>query len=345
MSNLIFNPIVPITFMSIFVTFMLFLIFINRKHLINRIIILILIFIISQRPMIVNQEEVTYSLNLDVIFVVDTTLSMLADDVKNFETRIDLTKDIMKKIVNELAGSRFAIISHNNAAYVKYPFSFDNAAILSVIDSLSVVETHYAAGTLISRPANYLRMLLKSSIITSNSNLANRKKIVVFFGDGEIDNYQNIKRLKELYTIQKYFDYKEDDIEEVASYDGMNELIDNGMILGTGTKTGGKIVARGTLDDKKYAKNGYVINYDTQKPLMSYLNEEGLKDLASKLGIEYMNAESSELKNKIKEIKGMTEENLTNEKVKKSVDTYYYFTFLLTMALIYELYYYRRNEL
>ena len=348
MSNLIFNPIVPITFMSVFVTVVLAIILLNRKHVINRIIILALIFIISQRPMVLNQEEVTFSLNLDVIFVVDTTFSMYAEDVKTGETRFDVTKTLMKKIIDELPGSRFAVISHNNAAYLKYPFTFDNAAILSVIDSLAIVEPNYAAGSQISRPAAYLKLLLNSSAITNNNNKTDRKKIVFYFGDGEVGSTSQLSALTGIDGLVGQIDlsaYKNLLTTDIVKYDELKELVDGGAIFGTGTVEGGKILAKGVFDDKKYSKNGYVINYDTQKPYVSYLDEEVLKDLASRLGIDYMNAESNKINDKINEIKGLTEQDITDEKVKKASDTYYYFTFALALALIYELYYYRRNEL
>ena len=326
MSSLIFKPIVPITIMSIFTFIMLVIVLINRKHIINRILILALVFLISQRPMIMEEEDSVYSLNLDVIFVVDTTLSMLAEDVKE-ETRIDLVKKICKDIVNTLPGSRFSIIAHHNAAFIKYPFSFDNAAILSVIDSIKIVEPNYSVGSSLSLPADYMKMLLNSSIITTNKGMLKREKIVFFFGDGELNNTEKLQT-------------------DLTKYDGMDKLIDNGAVIGIGTTEGGKIVAKGSFNTDKYTGGGkYIIDYSTQKPAISKLNEDNLKQVATKLGIDYFNYNSGKLTNKLAQIKDISEQETRHQKIKKENDIYYYFTFALMILLIYELYYYRRNEL
>ena len=325
MSNLIFKPMIPITFMSVFSFIMLLIVLINRKHIINRILILALVLLISQRPMLVNQEDVTYSLNLDVIFVIDTTVSMLADDVKA-DTRIDLAKDICKKIVNLYTGSRFAIISHNNSAFVKYPFTFDSAAILSALDSIKIVEPQYAEGSSLSLPADYLKMLLNSSILTTNKDLLNRQKIVFILGDGELSNSEKIRT-------------------DLTRYDGMDKIINNGAIIGLGKVEGGKLRAVGSFNNRKYAENGYIISDVNQKPIISKLDENNLKELSSKLGLEYINAESTRLNSKIEEISKIAEQKESGQKIKKESDIYYYFSLILMILLIYELYYYRRNEL
>ena len=352
MSNLVFKPIIPIFYISIFTFIMLVIVLINRKHIINRLLIIALVFIISQRPILINQEDATYSLNLDVVFVVDTTLSMLAVDV-NAYTRLDLVKDLMKKIVNDLPGSRFAIISQDNSAFVKYPLTFDNAAILSVIDNLKVIEGQYSAGSSISVSADYLRMLLNSSNNTAKKDLANRKKIVFYFGDGELDNADALRKAMEAKyksiiesrTGKKFEETEEDNEEELVRYNGMNELIDNGAVMGVGTAEGGNIRAIGYLNDPQYAEKGFLIDYYTQKLAVTKLDEAMLKKLSSKLGIDYFNAESGKLNAKLDEIKGLVEKDETGEKVRQEKDLYYYFSTGLLLLLIYELYYYRRNEL
>lgn len=324
MRDLVFQPIISISIMSIFAFIMLVIILINKKHVFNRILILILVIIISQRPMLINQEEDTFSVNLDVIFVFDTTLSMLADDVPA-ETRLEFSKQLSKKIVNEFAGSRFAIISHNNGAYVKYPFTFNNAATLSVIDSIQIVEPEYSAGSSLSLPADYMRMLLNSSIITTNKKQAYRKKIVFFFADGELSNQEKLRT-------------------DLTKYNGMDELIDNGAIVGIGRKEGGELRAVGAFDRPDYAIDGYLIDLASQKRVRSYLNEDNLKELANILKLDYFNAESNGLDLKIEDLKGMMEQEESNEKIKRAVDIYNYFSLALTVLLVYELYYYRRNE-
>ena len=233
--NLIFKPIIPLGAMIVFSIFLLIIVLINRKHIISRILIIILLLIISQRPMLKNEDDVSYVLNLDIVFVVDTTVSMNAIDIipnNTNVTRLDRAKEIIKYIMKNLPGSNYAVITYNNDAYLKYPFTNDNAVILDVIDALKIVEPNYAIGSAHSLPAEFMKMLFTSSENKDNTHDAKRQKILFFISDGKLNNQEILNN-------------------NLAAYDGINEMIDNGAIIGMGTPEGSKIRITDTINKNK----------------------------------------------------------------------------------------------
>ena len=327
--GLIFKPIIPLSTMIIFSVILLVIIIINRKNIINRILILILLLIISQRPMLRDQDDVAYVLNLDVVFVIDTTVSMNSVDVNN-GTRLDEVKKVSKNIMEEFPGSKFAVITYNNDAYIKYPFTDDYAVIEDVIDALKIVEPNYAIGSSLSLPTEYLKMLLESAESNSNLHDEKRRKIVFFMGDGELNNAEKINT-------------------NLDDYTGLESLIDNGAVLGFGTVEGGKIKITESIKMKNLVDSaGYLLDNSKKPPVaaISKMNEDNLRDLSSKLGIDYINENSTDLLNeKIKEIKNDVNEEEDEDEAKNDKDLYYYFSMASLVLLLYELFYYRRNEL
>ena len=329
--NLIFKPIIPLGAMIVFSIFLLIIVLINRKHIISRILIIILLLIISQRPMLKNEDDVSYVLNLDIVFVVDTTVSMNAIDIipnNTNVTRLDRAKEIIKYIMKNLPGSNYAVITYNNDAYLKYPFTNDNAVILDVIDALKIVEPNYAIGSAHSLPAEFMKMLFTSSENKDNTHDAKRQKILFFISDGELNNQEILNN-------------------NLAAYDGINEMIDNGAIIGMGTPEGSKIRITDTINKNKLVdSNNFLLDNSKNPPTpaISKLNEINLREISDKLELDYFNEKDNLLDNKIDEIKKNVNQS-EDDDVKNDKDLYYYFSMASIILMLYELLYYRRNEL
>ena len=89
---MIINPIISLWIMiplSIFILLMVLIYSIGIKKLI-RFLLLVILFIVNLRIMLPNGDITVYENNLDIIFIVDSTLSMAANDVK--PTRLDQVK-------------------------------------------------------------------------------------------------------------------------------------------------------------------------------------------------------------------------------------------------------------
>lgn len=312
------NPIIPIIIMAIISIFLLVIVIINKKHLVTRILIIILLFVINLRPMELTSEVETFNTNLDILFVVDTTISMDAEDIK--DTRLLKAGSDIKYIMKELPGSNYALITFNRLANIISPFTFDAKMIETAVDNLQTEDILYATGTVINNVVEPMELLITSSSKRETSNT-----IVFFITDGEFN--------------------KNDDM---SGFNELSKYISSGAVLGYGTKEGGRIKLN--PDSNSYYttrvdEEGYLLDKDTYpyKQAISKLDENNLNKLANNLGISYINmSNTSNINSKIKEIKSGINYNTTSKTV-GGKDYYYFISIFLIPLFLYELIIYRRE--
>ncbi len=319
-SDLIFKPIIPFSTAIIYGIILILIVLFNKRNVILRILIILLMIIVSQRPMLKNRDDKVYNMDLDVIFVIDNTVSMNAIDV-NGRSRLDALKSDCKHIIDRFLGANFAIITYANNAQIKYPFTSDVAIIEDIIDRMKIIDPNYAKGSALDLPYDYMKMLLESS-----RSKDKHRTLVFFMGDGEL-------------TIAEAFN------TDVSKYQNLKDMIDAGGVLGYGTPEGGKIKITDSIVKKNLVNNeGYLINSKDGSVVLSRINENNLNILASNLGIDYYHmTDFSVLADKINKIKDEANEN-DEGKEKLDKDIYYYFSGALLILLLIELFYCRRNE-
>ena len=264
-------------------------------------VIYLLVFIIGLRPVSVATDFEFSTKNLDVLFVVDTTISMWALDYDGGKPRMEGVRKDIDYILGELAGSNFGLVTFDDTAHVLSPFTQDLKYIEDTVDILERPDIEMATGSNLSVPYSDIKALLESS-----DKKDNRKAIVFYFSDGEKTN-QN----------------------EDVSYKELAQYIDAGAVLGYGTSSGGRM------------KNGYtyIYNEDGSGEAISRIDEESLKRIAEELGVEYLNENlgNAALSGRIEMIKQQSttivERSLGAERY---VDTYYWFALALAVMLIFE---------
>lgn len=215
------NPIIPIWLMGIICIILIVLSVIkrtNKYNIIRKIIIVVLLFIINLRIMVYSRNGEAISNNLDVLFVIDNTISMLAEDHHGNTARLEAVKNDCKHIVNELAGAKFSIITFNNDSQLISPYTRDTSAINEAITVMNVMDKTYAKGSSLNKPLEDIIKQLKSS-----SKKEDRCRILFFISDGEITN--------------------EDTLE---SYSSVKKYVSDGAVLGYGTSK------RWIYESKKY---------------------------------------------------------------------------------------------
>lgn len=301
-------PIIPIWLM-ILISFILVIIFGLKQQkkslMLKQIIIIILLFIINLRIMIPNNNATTLSNNLDVLFVVDNTLSMTALDYKNNQPRLNGVKEDCKKIIDELSGARFSIITFNNISSISIPFTNDINITKEAIDVITPLDELYARGTNLDIPLEDMISSLKAAK-EKHDNI----RIVFYISDGEITDNQSIK-----------------------SFKGLKKYIDNGAVLGYGSKNGGYMKVK----DRFTGEESYVIdrsNYNYDKAI-SKINEDNLKKIATDMGINYiyMNEHNS-LDNKLNDIKKIAKTSIDKNRLNSYTDIYYIFVIPLLIILV-----------
>ncbi len=319
MSNIVFNPIIPLAVMIVYSIILIAIVIMNKKNIVVRILIIVLLFIITQRPIIEDTDNKFYK-NLDILFVVDTTLSMNSVDVNNI-TRISAFKNDCKQIMQNFKGSRYSFISFNNYSKVLIPFTDDINILYDIIDNLEVIDPNYAAGSSLDLPYDNTKNLLESS-----KNKENRQRILFFVSDGESNIKEKTKKDLDIYT-------------NLVSY------IDDGAVLGYGSTNGGKIIVDKAISKENLVDDdNYLIDKTNNKLAISKIDENSLLYLKDKLSLDYYHMNNfSTLKNKINKIKKMAKESL-DDPLYYDKDLYFYFSFVMLCLLIYEMYSFRRNE-
>ena len=216
-----------------------------------------LILIIGLRPMTERSSMDVETKNLDVLFVVDDTLSMWAEDYDGKNTRMSGVRKDCAYIMERLQGANFGLIRYENTARILAPFTQDRDNVQDALATINRPDTYYARGTSLDIPYNAMEKLLISS-----SKKEGRRTILFFFTDGEVT--------------------KED---ASFSYKELSQYVDGGAVLGYGTEKGGRM-----RDD--YGSDVY--DYEQHGSAVSRIDEMNCKLLADDLEIDYIHMEHTE---------------------------------------------------
>lgn len=304
---MVVSPILPLWFMIIICLLLIFFEIRNSKKNIIHFLIIILIFIINLRIMFPTNNSDTISNNLDVLFVIDNTISMNAEDYQNNKTRLYAVKKDCNYIIDKLYGARFSLITFSNSARVVTPFTTDVNMTREAIDMMNPIDELYAKGSSLNTPIETILSSLKN--YQKNDG---RKKIIFFISDGEIT-----------------------DSSTLNSYNEISKYIDDGAVMGYGTQNGGYMKT-----NNKYSKqDDYIMDYTDYKyaKAVSKIDEENLKQIAKDINIDYINmSKQSMINNKIKSIQKSVKSKFQTEQKNSYDDTYYYFVIPLLVLMIVE---------
>lgn len=302
-----FFPIIPVWIMAIICVIVLVFKRKKTKDYIIQIIIVILLFIINLRPMVKLSNINVENNNLDVLFVIDTTISMLAEDVSDAENRLEAVKKDCGYIIDKLSGAKFSVITFNNESQVMFPYTIDHNLAKNTIEAMKPLNELYSHGSSLNIPKEKMKKMLKNS----NDN-EKRAKIVFYISDGEITNDEKLK-----------------------SFEDLKEYISDGAVLGYGTKEGGKM----KIEDRLTEGMTYMQDESSypRQDAISKLDEENLKNIAKDLNIDYINMKKqSNINSKIESIKNGVKRKTGEDVITSYDDVYYFFIIPLIGLLIYE---------
>lgn len=281
-----------------------------KLNWLRRGLMVLMLVLIGLRPTLPNGEDAeTTSGNLDVLFVVDTTASMIAEDYNGGEMRLTGVKADIAAITERLAGARFGLIGFDNAAYQPVPFTTDATAVVGAADALMPFATYYANGTGIDSPVAYMKSTLESA-----AKKAGRMRVVFYMGDGE-------------QTIE----------QSPASFSGLRDLIDAGAVLGYGTEAGGRFKETNYdgISDTYYSY--YDENYDDREAV-SRIDEENLRRAADEMGIDYRRRESpGNLDEVIGDVRQSVADVPSDRKIDVRQEIYWIFAVVFLGLLFWEL--------
>ena len=307
------NPIIPIwiiLFFSIVMSIISISIIVRKKNkLIDKIIqgirivlIIVLLAIINLRPMIATKNEEVIMNNLNVLFVMDNTISMKAEDYNGNNMRLSAVKKDISYIMEELSGASFGLIKFDNSSSILCPFTADTESVEDAISILDSIDYFYGKGSSLNLPKDNMKELLESA-----SKKEEKRTICFFISDGEIT-----------------------DDSKLESYKALAKYLSGGAVLGYGTEQGGKMKQSSESDY-------YIYDYDTHSDAISKIDEKTLKEIASDLEIDYVRMDKQSNVDKVLgPIKKLIVKESKVSKKNSGKDLYYYFVIPLLLLIVWE---------
>lgn len=208
-------------------------------------------------PAVPVEQEAVVS-NVEIVFAVDRTGSMAAEDGPDGAPRMDAVRQDIRTLVQASASARFAVVTWDSSSRIELPVTTDASAVMSFAEGLHQEISEFSTGSTLARPAQTVRGLLESSVEERPEN----QRFLVVMSDGEsTDGSMN--------------EAGEGGLEAWA---GISDLIDGGVVIGYGTPEGGpmRIYGVGGVG----ATEEYMTDEDGQK-VLSRIDEASLADLAT----------------------------------------------------------------
>lgn len=214
-------------------------------------------------PKIGTKLETVRSQGVDIVFAVDVSKSMLAEDIA--PNRIEKSKQLVTQIINSLGSDRVGIIAYAGKAFPQLPITTDYAASKMFLQNMNT-DMMTSQGTAIREAIELAKTYYDDEEQTN--------RILVIISDGE--------------------DH-EGDAAEIAE-----EANDQGIrifTIGVGNESGGPIPIKrnGVILNYKKDRNGETV--------ITKLNEDTLREIAREANGVYINGSStSEVVDTIKDL-------------------------------------------
>lgn len=208
------------------------------------------------RPGVPGGAVETLASDVDVVIMVDTTASIIAEDWAGDRPRFEGVQADIDSVVAEYPGARFALITFDAEATLRVPLTTDTTALKTALAVLRPEPTSQSKGSSIGVGAELLTQTLRSAA----SVQPDRARMVFYFGDGE----QTSSGTPE-------------------SFASSASELSGGLVLGYGTEAGGPMrTTTGGFDGP-----GEYIEYEGQRAL-SVIDPANLERIGSELGIDYV---------------------------------------------------------
>ncbi|WP_404474284.1 VWA domain-containing protein [Microbacterium aerolatum] len=219
-----------------------------------RLVMVLACFAMLLRPGIPGGAVQTLATDTDVVIVLDTTASIVAEDWDGDRPRLEGARADVQAIVDGYPGARFALITFDAAAEQRLPLTTDTTALMSSLEILRPEVTAQSRGSSIG----IANAMLQETLAAAAQSAPDRSRMVFYLGDGE-----------------------QTAASDPESFSGSAQFVDGGAVLGYGTDEGGPMrITSGTFEagDPRY------IEYQGA-PAMSVRDDANLQTIGDELGV------------------------------------------------------------
>ena len=213
-------------------------------------LILALLAIALVNPKMGNKLETVKREGVDLVFGIDVSKSMLAEDIA--PNRLAKSQQLVSQIVNNLTGDRIGIIAYAGSAFPQLPITTDYASGKMFLQALNT-DMVSSQGTAISEAIDLAKTYY------NDAEQTNRVLVLVSDGEGHDDSGDIA------------------DIAKEASKEGIRIIT-----IGVGTDKGGPIPLKRNGIVQSYKKDG------SGETVITRLHEDTLKEIAAEANGEYI---------------------------------------------------------
>lgn len=148
---------------------------------------LALIIVALARPQWGSRWEEVKRRGLDILVLMDTSRSMLAQDLK--PSRLQLAKWGVRDLIHQLKGDRIGLVNFAGVSYLQCPLTIDYAAFLMTLDDVQVGSVPLG-GTAISRALQ--------TAIDAFKKQSEGERVILLVSDGEDHESDPLKMVDDL---------------------------------------------------------------------------------------------------------------------------------------------------
>lgn len=192
---------------------------------------------------------------LEVLLVVDETLSMSALDYAGVRSRLEGVREDLTQITKALPDAHIGLIGFGHDAKVDLAFTNSRAAVQRAVQKVTREPMLAGTGTVMDRPLDLMQKVLSDAEMQHPE----RRRVVVFLSDGE-NTKKGVKQ---------------------RSFAPLAKYVDAGAVLGYGTSAGGRMPTGG---EPPWT---FVRDQTTGGDALSRIDEANLKKIARQVGVEY----------------------------------------------------------
>ena len=216
-----------------------------------------LVLVIALDPAVGGGHVDARASNLDVLFMVDTTGSVAAQDYDGDQPRLVGVRADVLDIAEQLAGARFAMITFDSVARLDLPWTTDYGALSASTDVIRQERTYNSLGSRLDVGLD----MAESTLRRAKQADSRRRQLVFFFSDGEQTNPL-----------------------EARSFRRLRGAVAGGAVFGYGTAVGGPMMR---YTSAGYDFDSYIMDYQSGQPAISHIDEDNLRGVAGQLGVRY----------------------------------------------------------
>jgi Ca-activated chloride channel family protein len=159
----------------------------QRMKMVLLLLALVFLGLAIARPQIGTHAVPVKTEGIDLVFALDTSASMLAEDIK--PNRLERAKHEIAALMNKLRGDRVGVVIFAGTSFIQCPLTFDYSAAKLFLDA---VDTNS-----ISVPGTAIENAIFTSIKAFENSPAESSKVIILLTDGESHEGDPMKAAEE----------------------------------------------------------------------------------------------------------------------------------------------------